>query len=97
MLRKIPCLLVLPLLAACTTHPAAPAASALERNTLACRSQDSLSALQKAGSGFQRQADAELASGRCRMFQKGDPVESSSRDAFVDPASKRRYWIYHWG
>jgi len=97
MLRHASCLLALLALAACTTRSTAPAMSTLDRNTLACRGQDSVAALHKAGPGFQRQADAELASGRCRMFQKGDRIESSSRDGFVDPASKRQYWIYRWG
>ena len=97
MLRQAPAFLALLLLAACAAPPAAPVSRALDRNTLACRNQDSLAALHKAGAGFQRQADAELASGRCRMFHKGDAIESSSRDGFTDPGSKRQYWIYHWG
>ncbi|MDQ0396450.1 hypothetical protein [Labrys monachus] len=97
MLRQAPAVLALLLLAACTVQPPVPTVRSLDRNTLACRNRDSVQALHSAGAGFQRQADAELASGRCRMFQKGDRIESGSRDGFVDPASKRQYWIYHWG
>jgi hypothetical protein len=97
MLRQASAFVALLLLASCVARPAPPESRGLDRNTLACRGQESLAALHKAGAGFQRQADAELASGRCRMFQKGDRIESRSRDSFVDPASKRQYWIYHWG
>ena len=88
--------LVALLLAACqTTRDAVP--TALTANTLACRSEASLATLHSAGNGFQRAADAELASGRCRLFPQGHGVlshEAGAAPRFVDPASGQTFWVF---
>ena len=86
------------LLTACQATHRAAVSSTLTANTLACRSQASLAALHGAGAEFQRAADAELSSGRCRRFEQGHGVldqQTGSSARFVDPASGQTYWIFH--
>ena len=86
------------LLAGCQAAREVAVPSTLTAHTLACRSQASLAALHAAGAEFQRAADAELSSGRCRRFEQGHGVldhQTGSSARFVDPASGQTYWIFH--
>jgi len=81
-------------LAACQNGQANRIATPLSVNMLACRSEASLATLHGAGVDFQRAADAELASGRCRRFEQGHSVVNLEIARFVDPASGQTFWIY---
>lgn len=81
------------LLTACQTRPAAQVP--LPTSMLACRAPASVATLQTAGAEFQRAADAELASGRCRRFAAGSGVLGLAGDRFTDPASGQTFWIFH--
>jgi hypothetical protein len=81
-------------LAACQSGRANHAATALPTPALACRSEASLATLHGAGDGFQRAADAELASGRCRRFSAGASVVDLTASSFTDPANGQSYLIF---
>lgn len=84
-------------LPACASRAPAPSISTLPANALACRSEASVTTLETSGSGFQRAADSELASGRCRVFQQGHRIrehQAGRSPQFVDAASGVRFWIY---
>jgi len=82
------------LLAACQTNQGTNVPSPLPAHALACRSEASLATLHAAGSAFQRAADAELASGRCRRFAAGSGVLNLQPGGFVDPANGQTYLIF---
>ena len=85
------------LLAGCQAAREVAVPSTLTAHTLACRSQASLATLHAAGAEFQRAADAELSSGRCRRFEQGHSVlnhQGGPSARFVDPASGQTYWVY---
>lgn len=80
-------------LAGCQSRPASSAAP-LAANTLACRDPSTIPALAAAGNGFQRAADDQLASGRCRIFPSGHLVRDRQPGRFADAATGTLYWIY---
>src|SRR4051794_11918829 len=96
-MRLLPVVAIVLALPSCQLRQAAPSAG-LKRNVIACRSVDSVSALRQAGGGFQRAADAELASGRCRRFEAGHKVAPAPSERgqarFVDVASGLTFWIF---
>lgn len=65
---------------------------------IACREAQTVAALHKAGSAFQRQLDDALGSGSCRIFPKGYRIRDARVDttlrAFRDPGNGVRYWAY---
>jgi hypothetical protein len=86
-------------LAACQSASKAPAP--LGANAIACRDPAIVATLRGAGDRFQRVADGELASGRCRVFQASHSVADKRVDnglvRFTDPASRTTYWVYPHG
>jgi hypothetical protein len=84
------------LLSACQSGSGKP--TALGANALACREAATVETLRAAGERFQRVADAELASGRCRIFQAADLVSDrrveKGMTRFTDAASGRVFWAY---
>lgn len=85
--------------AACQSASKGPAA--LGANAIACRDPAIVATLRGAGDRFQRVADGELASGRCRVFQASHAVTDKRVDngllRFTDPANRTTYWVFPHG